>query len=84
MTRTGTFVPGSSNIIDTQIDDFTPVSKAKLKKKQKKKSVKDHDTSPNADSESLLDKDQSERNSLLYEEKSKSRVLKCLSFNLLC
>lgn len=71
-------------MVDTQIDDYTPVSKAKLKKKYKKKSAKDADTSPYADSESLVDKDDSECNSLLYEEKSKSRVLKCLSFNLLC
>jgi hypothetical protein len=53
----GTFVPASSNVIDTQIDLYTPISKGMLQKKAKRRGVRDADTTPNADSESLLDKD---------------------------
>jgi len=44
---TGTFVPGeTSNMIDSQIEDQTPISKRKQKKKFTKNSGKEPDTSP--------------------------------------
>ena len=52
---TGTFLPSSQNVIDSQEDLYTPISQGILKKKTKRKG--DADTSPNADSESLNDKD---------------------------
>lgn len=65
---------------------FTPNSKAKAKKKQKAKLRNYADTSPFVDSESQNEKDENmmSGNSLIYEEKSKSRALKCLSFNMIC
>lgn len=56
---TGTFVPSSQNVLDSQAqeDIYTPISKGILYKKTKRKGRGDADTSPNADSESLLDKE---------------------------